>query len=280
MLPIRQRLDLGSIELSCLEWNRGREPLLAIHGLGDCAVVWHSLGDYLAEKYHIIAPDMRGHGESGKPATGYAFADAIADLEALMNRLGWNNAHILGHSWGGKLAAIWATQNPQRFKSMILVDPIFITKMPSILKLTFPILYRTLDSFRGMGPFTSYRVAEAQAPTLGKYAGWSPLQKLVFKESIEQKPDGQWGTKFVVPARNQIFEEVMRVAGLTESIDIPTLFVQPAKGVNRTEWQLKPYKTYLTRLTLQKIAGNHWPFLVEPDIFNRTVEEFLSDMAL
>lgn len=280
MLPIRRRFDLGSIELSCLEWNRGREPLLAIHGLGDCAVVWHSLGDHLAENYHIIAPDMRGHGESSKPATGYAFTDAIADLEALMNRLGWNNAHILGHSWGGKLAAIWATQNPQRFKSMILVDPIFITKMPSILKVTFPILYRTLDSFKGMGPFNSYQLAEAQAPTLGKYAGWSPLQKLVFQESIEQKPDGQWGTKFVVAARNQIFEEVMRVAGLTEQIDIPTLFVQPAKGVNRTEWQLKPYKTHLTRLTLQKIAGNHWPFLVEPDIFNRTVEGFLSGGVL
>lgn len=276
MLPIRQRLDLGSIELSWLEWDRGREPLLAIHGLGDCAVVWHSLGDYLAEKYHIVAPDMRGHGESSKPATGYAFAEAIADLEALMNRLGWTKAHILGHSWGAKLAAIWAMQNPQRFKSAILVDPIFIAKMPSILKLTFPILYRTLDSFKGMGPFTSYRAAEAQAPTLGKYAGWSPLQQLVFQESIEQKPDGRWGTKFVVPARNQIFEEVMRVSGLTEPIHIPTLFVQPEKGVNRTEWQLKPYKTYFTRLTVQKVAGNHWPFLVKPEIFNRTVEAFLA----
>ncbi|HAG79649.1 MAG TPA: alpha/beta hydrolase, partial [Cyanobacteria bacterium UBA12227] len=125
-MPLRQTLSLPDIQLSYLEWNQGQEPLLLLHGLADHALVWSSLGDYLANRYHIIAPDMRGHGESSKPENNYTFDCAIADLEALMNHVGWSSAHIIGHSWTGKLAAIWARENPKRLRSMILVDPIFI----------------------------------------------------------------------------------------------------------------------------------------------------------
>lgn len=272
---LRKTLQLPDLKLSYLEWNRGAEPLLLLHGLGDSGIVWQSLGENLAEEYHIVAPDMRGHGNSGKPKAGYTFAEVIADLEALMDTLGWESAHILGHSWAAKLALLWAQQQPQRFKSLIVVDPIFISKMPSILKLSFPILYRTLDCLKMMGPFPSYEAAEAQAKKLSQYRGWNELQQLVFSENIEQKADGSWGSKFALQARDGIFEEVMRFDGLSKPIQLPTLFIQPQKGVNRTEWQLKPYKTFLKNLQIRLLPGNHWPFLVEPEVFNRTVAEFL-----
>jgi haloacetate dehalogenase len=275
MMPVRQTLSLPDIQLSYLEWKQGKEPLLLLHGLADHALVWLSLGDSLADRYHIVAPDMRGHGESSKPDRGYTFADAIADLEALMAHLGWSSVHVVGHSWTGKVALIWARQHPERLRSMILVDPIFVWKMPSPLKVTFPILYRLLPFLQGMGPFASYEQAIRQARRLNLYEGWSSLQQQVFQGGIEQKPNGRWGSKFVIPARNQIFEEVMRVAGFTDPIDIPTLFIQPKKGVNRTDWQLKPYKTYLGNLIICKVSGNHWPFLVEPEKFNQTVQAFL-----
>ena len=221
---------------------------------------------------------MRGHGESGKPESGYSFEKTIADLEALIENLNWSSANILGHSWTGKLACIWARKNPEIFKSMILVDPVFIGKMPGLLKVTFPILYRTLETLKGMGPFNSFAEAETQAKELGKYGGWSEFQQMVFQESIEEKADGKWGSKFVVPARNEIFEEVMGVPGLTEYIDVPTLFIQPEKGLNRSELQIKPYKKYLRNLNLQKISGNHWAFLVEPENFNQRIEEFLESL--
>ena len=135
---IRQTLNLPDIQLSYLEWNQGKEPLLLLHGLADNALVWSSLGDYLATDYHIIAPDMRGHGESSKPDSDYTFTSTIRDLEALMDNLGWESTHVIGHSWSGKLACIWATKNPQRLKSMVLVDPIFIWKMPDFFKFSFP----------------------------------------------------------------------------------------------------------------------------------------------
>ncbi|MEQ8462677.1 alpha/beta fold hydrolase [Coleofasciculus sp. E1-EBD-02] len=275
MTPTRQTVSLPEIQLSYLEWKQGSEPLLLLHGLADHALVWSSLAEYLAESYHIIAPDMRGHGESSKPDDDYTFASAIADLEALMDHLGWSSAHIIGHSWTGKLAPIWAKQHPERFRSMVLVDPIFIWKMPSLLKVTFPLLYRVLPFLKGMGPFESYEDAEQKVRQLSQYQDWTPLQQQVFQASIEQKPDGSWGSKFTVAARDGTFEDVMLVAGLTVPIHIPTLFVQPEKGVNRQDWQLKPYKTYLKNLQVCQVPGNHWPFLVAPEEFNRTVEAFL-----
>ncbi|WP_096594492.1 alpha/beta fold hydrolase [Calothrix sp. NIES-2098] len=274
-MPIRQTLSKSDIQLSYLEWHQGEEPLLFLHGLADNALVWSSLGDYLAADYHIVAPDMRGHGESSKPEDDYSFESAIADLEALMDRLGWSSAHVVSHSWTGKLAAIWAKQNPERLRSMILVDPIFIWKMPSVFKLTFPLLYRVLPFLKSMGPFASYESAKQQAQQLSQYQGWTDLHQKVFEAGIEQKPDGSWGSKFTIAARDRIFEDVMRVPGLTQPIYLPTLFVQPQKGVNRQEWQLKPYKTHLKNLSICQVPGNHWPFLTQPDAFNQTVEAFL-----
>ncbi len=275
MMPLRQTLSLPNIQLSYLEWNQGKEPLLLLHGLADHALVWSSLGDYLANRYHIIAPDMRGHGESSKPEQDYTFKDTIADLESLMDHLGWSSAHIIGHSWTGKLAAIWARENLQRFRSMMLVDPIFIWKIPSIFKFTFPLLYRVLPFLKAMGPFVSYEEAEKQVRQLSEYAGWSNLQQQVFQAGIEQKSDGSWGSKFTIAARDGIFDDVMEVAGFTMPIDIPTLFIQAEKGVNRMDWQIKPYKNYLNNLQICQVSGNHWPFLVQPEEFNRIVEEFL-----
>ncbi|MEG4169497.1 MULTISPECIES: alpha/beta hydrolase [unclassified Microcoleus] len=279
-MPTRKTLHLPEIELSYLEWqpDTGKEKsprLLLLHGLADSACVWTNLGNYLSNRYHIVAPDMRGHGESSKPKIGYTFESAIADLEALMAHLNWPDAHIVGHSWTGKLAPIWARQNPDRFCSMILVDPIFITKLPVAMKLTLPIVYRKLDCLKCVGPFATLSQAEAAAKQSGEYADWSDLQQMVFQQQIEEKSDGTWGSKFAIAARNQIFTEVMKVAGLTENIDIPTLFVQPEKGVNRMDWQMQPYKRYLKNLTVGKVPGNHWSFLTEPETFNQTVADFL-----
>lgn len=271
----RQILNLPQVNLSYLEWNRGQEPVLLLHGLADHSVVWVSLAEFLGDRYHCIAPDLRGHGDSSKPDRGYRCDDIIADLEALMNDLGWASAHIVAHSWSAKVATIWARQLPQRFRSLVLVDPFFIGRMPSWMKLTFPLLYQVLPFLKTMGPFVSYEQAEQQARQLKQYRGWSEFQQAAFQSGMEQKPDGSWGSKFVVQARDEIFEDVMQVAGLTEVLEIPTLFLQPEAGLNRTAWQLQSYRTYLKNLQIQKIPGNHWAFLVEPTAFNEAIAVFL-----
>jgi len=106
----KKTLSLSEIKLSYLEWeNSKKPPLLLLHGLADQAMVWSSLGKALAPDYHIVAPDLRGHGDSSKPdELHYTFPETIADLEALCEALGWQSANILGHSWGAKTIAYWA----------------------------------------------------------------------------------------------------------------------------------------------------------------------------
>ncbi len=275
----------GEIKISYLEWGansqgdrHNNKPLLLLHGLADCAVIWSNLAESLAADYHIVAPDLRGHGESSKPQSDYSSEDIIADLEALMAHLDWHQAHILGHSWGGKLATIWATRNPQRFSSLILVDPFFIDKLPSWLKITFPLLYRVLPFLQAMGPFANQAEAEKLAQTLKQYRQWTPWQQQAFRASIEPKQDGTWGSKFTIAARDRIFTDVMQQAGLIKPLAIPSLFIQPTKGLNRTQWQLKPYRRYLSNLEIEQVAGNHWVFLVNPDEFNRQVRSFLVNL--
>ncbi|BAG01754.1 MULTISPECIES: alpha/beta fold hydrolase [Microcystis] len=275
-MPQRQTFTNNSMEISYLQWSDRGMPLLLLHGMADHALVWSSLGDYLSSNYQVIAPDLRGHGESGKPATGYHFQDYIGDLRALINHLGWTQAHILGHSWSAKIAAIWATQQPEVFKSLILVDPFFIDKMPSWIRITFPILYQVLPFLKITRSFDSYQSIEAIARQLKQYKGWSNLQQEVFKNAIEQKADGSWSGKFTLSARGEIFEDVMGFAGLTKTLDIPSLLILPQQGLNRTAWQIQSYKKYLTSLEIKKIPGNHWAFLGEPESFNQAVAEFLS----
>ncbi|BAU64224.1 alpha/beta fold family hydrolase [Stanieria sp. NIES-3757] len=98
--------------------------------------------------------------------------------------------------------------------------------------------------------------------------------------SIEQKSNGSWGSKFTVAARNQIFTDVMEVAGLSKTLTIPTLLITPEQGLNRTAWQLQPYQNYLSNLEIKTIAGNHWVFLVNPQEFNQTIAQFLNQQKV
>ena len=291
-MPERHTYQRGKIEISYLEWNlvvnsdrqtpprrSSNKPVLLLHGLADSAVAWSSLGEYLASEYHIVAVDLRGHGESSKPDNGYSSLEIIADLEALMTDLDWQQAHILGHSWGAKLAAIWATHHPERFASLILVDPFYIDRLPGWLEITFPFLYRVLPFLQGMGPFASQEEAKQLAQNLKQYRQWTPLQQKAFYASIEPKPDGTWGSKFTVAARNGIFTDVMQQSGLTKTLAIPSLFIQPTEGLNRSQWQLKPYHRYLSNLSIERVKGNHWVFLVNPDEFDREVNKFLSQQV-
>ena len=278
-MNIRCTFRSPEITLSYLQWNQGTKPLLLLHGMADLSLVWSSLGASLAQKYHIIAPDLRGHGESSKPDSGYSCQDIIGDLEALMDDLGWENAHILGHSWGGKIAALWANNHRGRFRSLILVDPFYVGKLPKWLKITFPLLYRVLPFLQGMKPYPNYEAAAAAARNLKQYQGWSALQQQVFQASIEQKVDGTWSSKFPIAARDGIFEDVMTVASFTRQIDVPTLLIKPDRGLNRSQWQFKPYYQYLTNLEIQEIAGNHWVFLTNPSEFNQIVGNYLTKIS-
>ena len=272
----RKTVALDPITLSYLDWQTVGEPVLLLHGLADHSLGWTAVGDRLANGYHPVAVDMRGHGESDKPNGGYDFDTVIKDLEQLMEHLGWSAAHIVGHSWSGKVATYWATRQPGRFLSMVLVDPIFVYGIPGIFRLTFPLFYGTLPFLKGMGPFADWDMAIQQGKQMKQYRDWNRLQESVFRESLVEKPDRTVGSKFTKAARDGIFDAVLRVPGLTEEIQVPSLFIRPETGVNRFDWQLKPYQKYLKNLRIETVPGNHWAFLVEPESFSQTLIDFFN----
>ncbi|MEY2983978.1 MAG: hypothetical protein RLZZ568_595 [Cyanobacteriota bacterium] len=277
----RRYCRLNQLTCSYLEWGTpGQHPLLCLHGLGDQGLVWASLADYLTEIsdcVHIIAPDLRGHGESAKPTTGYHFADYQADLDGLLTHLGWQSVDVVAHSWGAKLACRWMTVNPAKVRRLVLSDPFFIGTIPAIFKLTFPVLYRLLSFLKLSQSFPSYEAAEALAKTLPEFSGWSSYQQQVFQATLQQQPDQTWTSKFSRQARDEVFEQVMSVPGLTETLAQPCLLVRPSRGVNRGDWQITPFKRYFSKLTVAEVVGNHWSFLVDPEQFNPLVAKFLLD---
>ncbi|NET09674.1 MAG: alpha/beta hydrolase [Merismopedia sp. SIO2A8] len=277
--PTRQTLHLPTIDLSYLEWqpltSSATTPVLLLHGLADHAGVWRKLGEQLALTHPVVAPDLRGHGQSGKPDSGYAHTDILADLAALLDHLGWTTTHIVGHSWSAKLACIWATQSPERFRKLVLFDPAFTGKFPTWTRVTFPLFYRILPFLKMMGPFETYTQAEQQAKTLKQYKQWSLLQEAVFKEGMVKNADGTWSSQFCMAARDGVFEDFTQVSALTAPINIPTLLVRPEKGLNQRSFQLNPYKQFISNLEIQCVPGNHWAFTVDPNTVNPIMIHFL-----
>ena len=99
------------------------EPLVLIHGYTGSKMDFHDQLDALAETHQVIAYDQRGHGDSSN-AGPYDFNTAVADLFGLLDALGIERAHVLGHSMGGMvLARAMLTEQAQsRFASAILMD--------------------------------------------------------------------------------------------------------------------------------------------------------------
>jgi pimeloyl-ACP methyl ester carboxylesterase len=95
-------------------------PMVMLHGLTDS---WHSFErvlPHLPGSIRALAPTQRGHGDAGRPATGYRTRDFAADVEAFLDALGVETAIIVGHSLGSTNALRFAIDCPHRVRGLIL----------------------------------------------------------------------------------------------------------------------------------------------------------------
>lgn len=98
-------------------------PIVMIHGLAASSAFWYAAGaQYLSLLGTCLAYDLRGHGKSERPETGYSVADMADDLEALLDARGIARAHVVAHSFGGMIALLFALRRPERVASLSLVD--------------------------------------------------------------------------------------------------------------------------------------------------------------
>ncbi|MGD0863174.1 MAG: alpha/beta hydrolase [Candidatus Limnocylindrales bacterium] len=98
-------------------------PFLLVHGLASNARLWDGVAPRLAAAGHSVAAvDLRGHGRSDKPDTGYDFATISEDLRALVATLALDRPVLVGQSWGAGLVLDFAVRHPDLARGIVLVD--------------------------------------------------------------------------------------------------------------------------------------------------------------
>ena len=98
--PTIRRIPTNGIELSVAEFGASGPPLVLLHGIGSRYVSWMPVIGPLVDHFRLIIPDLRGHGDSDKPANGYLFTDYADDLAGLFEAYEIKRPFILGHSLG------------------------------------------------------------------------------------------------------------------------------------------------------------------------------------
>ena len=118
-------VDIGDMSLALYDnQQRGKAVIVMLHGYSADKDVWARFAKHLTNDYHIIIPDMAGHGDSPyDPSWDYSMPAQAQRLESLLNQLNIEQAHIIGNSMGGFLTATFAIQYPQRVLSASMIDP-------------------------------------------------------------------------------------------------------------------------------------------------------------
>lgn len=98
-----------------------RPPILLIHGSTvDSRADWEAIAPELARRYRVFAPDCRGHGRSTNPNMTYSFRELAEDAATFVRAMGYERAHIIGHSNGGNVALVTLMEHPEVVQSCIM----------------------------------------------------------------------------------------------------------------------------------------------------------------
>ncbi len=129
-----------------------RRTIVFLHGFGGQAIQWRYQLQKFSRENRVIALDMRGHGRSDKPASSYSMEEIQSDLRAALEALGVTEPFVLvGHSFGGAVAAEYAFTHPERLDRLILVATAGEFKLNPFFRLA---LNLPIPVLRAIGPFT------------------------------------------------------------------------------------------------------------------------------
>lgn len=180
-----QFADVGGLRTHYLDHLGGEPPLVLLHGLSANA---HEFGGLIAAglspAFRVVAPDLRGRGQSDKPATGYSMADHARDVLALMDALGLERAVLGGHSFGAYLAVYIAANHPERVTKLIVIDAA-LTVNPRVGEMLKP----SLDRLTRVLPSAAAYLAEVRAaPYMDGM--WDAAIEGYFRAEMLENPDG------------------------------------------------------------------------------------------
>ena len=114
--------DLGDVRLHYVTAGSGF-PVVLLHGWPQSWYEWRLIMPGLAERFRVIAPDLRGLGDSSRPAGGYDKKTVGGDIWRLANEiLGISEFHLVGHDWGGPTAYAVAAAHPEAVRKLAILD--------------------------------------------------------------------------------------------------------------------------------------------------------------
>ncbi|HZY65457.1 MAG TPA: alpha/beta hydrolase [Rubrobacteraceae bacterium] len=121
-----QRIEVSGTSINLVRGGAG-PPLLLMHGYPQTHVMWHKIAPRLAEDFTVVATDLRGYGDSSKPAggedhAGYSKRAMARDQVEAMDRLGFRNFNVAGHDRGGRVAHRMALDHAGRVKKLAVLD--------------------------------------------------------------------------------------------------------------------------------------------------------------
>lgn len=119
-------LNLRGLNTRLTQWGDPTKPLLLLlHGWMDCGGSFQFVASELEQDFYILAPDLRGFGETDHAPGGYWFPDYLADVEALLNVVSPTKPVLMaGHSMGGNIAMLYAGISPHRVEKVMSLESV------------------------------------------------------------------------------------------------------------------------------------------------------------
>ena len=114
-----QRVKVNGIHLQVRDYEHAGAAIIFLHFSGANLMMWQRAVPFFVNRYRLVLVDLRGHGLSDKPATGYHMDDMAADLAGLMPQLQLDRAHIVGSSLGAEVGLSLAANYPERVLSLV-----------------------------------------------------------------------------------------------------------------------------------------------------------------
>jgi esterase len=274
--PASKSISANGLTLRYLEWGRPgvAPPIICVHGYTSSAEAFSALARRLADRYHLLTLDVRGHGDSQwSPDQAYDYADQASDLAAFADALAPEPFVLIGTSMGGIIAMAYAQRWAHRLRGLVLND-IGPDVEAGSGRITNTVGSRP-DDFASLDAAMEYR--RQSSPII---AG-RPLedQRETALGVLRQRPDGRWGWK-MDPA--YIAQRVARGGPkrpnswpVLAALACPTLLIWGTDSDVLSKAQAGRIVETLPRGELVAVPGvGHAPTLIEP-VALAALERFL-----
>jgi long-chain acyl-CoA synthetase len=210
---------LSGVSLSVVDiWPEGAErAIVFVHGYGGCAETWERQINHFARDCRVVAPDLRGHGQSDAPFTEYTMAELVEDIDTVAQELDLPERFILaGHSFGGSICAEYANAHPERLEKLILISTAGEYPLPrsaSWLARVPAAAFRPWWRFRPRWNAEVHVMKRMMLNNMRKWRGWSLLQGIRTPTLIITGERDRYFPRHV-------FDEVAKIVPGAEVIDI------------------------------------------------------------